>query len=82
MEKEQMDFLYPGLDLSLMDVFKVVCGGQLVDDTWYPLSIDLVTSPAKDTQVETEGNKATKDDNLDATVSLEFVAEEVNKEWL
>lgn len=29
-------FFYPGLDLSQMDLFKVVRGGQLVDDEEVP----------------------------------------------
>lgn len=29
-------FFYPGLDLSQMDMFKVVCGGKLVDDEEVP----------------------------------------------
>lgn len=30
--KEHMDFLYPGLDLIRLDLFKVIKGDQLVDD--------------------------------------------------
>lgn len=30
--KAQISFIYLGLDLSQMDLFKMVCDGQLVDD--------------------------------------------------
>lgn len=44
--KKHVSFLYPNLDLSQMDLLKVVCGGQLVDEevfaSWYPKSISRI----------------------------------------
>lgn len=35
-EKEQVAFLYPVMNLSWMDLFKIVKGGQLVDYEYVP----------------------------------------------
>lgn len=62
---EQITFLYLGPDLILMDMFKVVSGGQLVEDTCDRHPTDLVSSPSKDIQVKYEDNKETEDANLE-----------------
>lgn len=53
------------LDQSLLDKFKVLCGSQLVDDTYDP-SINLVVSLVKETQAKPMGYGVIKDYNPEA----------------
>lgn len=34
--KEQVSFFYPTLDLGMLDIFKVICDAQLVDEEKVP----------------------------------------------
>lgn len=62
-----MTLLHYGLNLSSMDMFKVVSGGQLVDDIGNPQPSDPVSSPNKDTQAKAKDDKAIEDAKLQAT---------------
>lgn len=63
-EKEHMAFFFLGWDMSLMDMFKVVCDDQILDDANDSSLVELIISPLKDAQVEPEGDKAVEYINL------------------
>lgn len=62
-----MTFFYPGINLSLVDMFKVIRDGQLVDKINDPSPLEPISSPVKDTQANPEGDKVVKDINLGET---------------
>lgn len=65
--KKRVAFFYLGMDLSLLDMLKVVYGSKLVEDTYDPLSVDPITSSIKDAQVELEGDKVMEKTNSKVT---------------
>lgn len=65
--KEHVAFLHPKLDLSPMDIFKVICDAQLVNYEECLSSDKPYTSPVKYFQVDHDGNKVVEEINLEET---------------
>lgn len=55
--KEHVAFLHPELNISLMDIFKMVRDGQLMEEKQGPSFDKTIASLDKSTQIEHEGDK-------------------------
>lgn len=71
-----MTIFYPDLDLSPLDMFKVVRGEQLVDDTRNSQPVQIIALLDKDTQVDPGDDRVINDANLEVTC-LEGLLEEL-----
>lgn len=65
--KKQVVFLHFELDQSPMDIFNVVCDGQLVDNEYGPSSNQPVSYHIMYTQVDPKGDKVVVEFNSNAT---------------
>lgn len=78
--KEHATFLYPGMDLSSMGIFKVLCDGQLVDVSGGSQPSDLVASPAKGIETDPEVDKEIEDANMVETSLRDALEEKLASE--
>ncbi|CAI8617273.1 unnamed protein product [Vicia faba] len=80
-EREKIAFFHPEIDLSRLNMFKVVCGGHLVDDTHNPLPPEPIVCPINYTQFDLGGNREMEDANPETTYQGDFLKGKLAFEW-